>query len=116
MEQKIAKKTLVFDEIDTGVSGEIGYKVGEKLYTLSTSSQILCITHLPQVTALADKHIFVYKKVIDDKTYSEAKYLSKPELINYLSTLLGGYDSKTSKLHAEELLTLANNKKQDLNK
>lgn len=113
---KDSKKTLVFDEIDTGVSGEIGYKVGEKLYTLSTSSQILCITHLPQVTALADKHIFVYKKVIDDKTYSEAKYLSKPELINYLSTLLGGYDSKTSKLHAEELLTLANNKKHDLNK
>ncbi len=113
---KDSKKTLVFDEIDTGVSGEIGYKVGEKLYTLSTSSQILCITHLPQVTALADKHIFVYKKVIDDKTYSEAKYLSKSELINYLSTLLGGYDSKTSKLHAEELLTLANNKKRDLNK
>ena len=113
---KDSKKTLVFDEIDTGVSGEIGYKVGEKLYTLSTSSQILCITHLPQVTALADKHIFVYKKVIDDKTYSEAKHLSKSELINYLSTLLGGYDSKTSKLHAEELLTLANNKKHDLNK
>lgn len=109
-------KTLVFDEIDSGVSGEIGYKVGEKLYALSLSSQIICITHLPQVTALADNHIFVYKKVIDGKTFSEIKVLSNDDLIKYLSTLLGGYNSETSKLHAEELLNLAKNKKLDLNK
>ena len=109
-------KTLVFDEIDSGVSGEIGYKVGEKLYSLSLSSQILCITHLPQVTALADNHILVYKNVVDGKTISEIKILSKEELVKYLSTLLGGYDSETSKLHAEELLEMAKHRKLDLNK
>ena len=109
-------KTLVFDEIDSGVSGEIGYKVGEKLYSLSLSSQILCITHLPQVTALADNHILVYKNVVDGKTISEIKTLSKEELVKYLSTLLGGYDSETSKLHAEELLEMAKHRKLDLNK
>lgn len=109
-------KTLVFDEIDSGVSGEIGYKVGEKLYSLSLSSQILCITHLPQVTALADNHILVYKNVVDGKTISEIKILSKEELVKYLSTLLGGYDSETSKLHAEELLEMTKHRKLDLNK
>lgn len=109
-------KTLVFDEIDSGVSGEVGYKVGEKLYSLSTSSQVICITHLPQVTALADRHIYIHKEVENGKTKSCAKVLEKDDLIKYLSTLLGGYDSETSKLHAKELLDLASAKKGDLNK
>ena len=96
--------TLIFDEIDSGVSGEIGFKVGCKLDSLANYTQIICITHLPQVTALADRFIYVYKEVENDITVSHVKYLDDEQIISYLSTLLGGYDSQTSKMHAKELL------------
>ena len=55
--------TLIFDEIDTGVSGEVGQRVGEKMYQVSIGRQVLCITHLPQIAILSDYHYFVSKEV-----------------------------------------------------
>lgn len=107
---------LIFDEIDSGVSGEIGYKVGQKLCKLSKDYQILCITHLPQVTVLADKHIFISKSVEAGATKSMASYLDEKQLLSYITSLFGSYESEAGLNHAKELLTLAQNYKASLNK
>ncbi len=107
---------LVFDEIDSGVSGEIGYKVGQKLATLSKNYQIICITHLAQVTALADKHIFISKVVSNNQTKSVATYLNENQLLEYLSILFGSKSSEIGLMHSKELLNMATEYKQSLNK
>ena len=65
--------TLIFDEIDTGISGAIGKRVGEKMYQVSVKHQVLCITHLPQIAALSDNHYFVSKKVENGKTFTQIR-------------------------------------------
>ncbi len=107
---------LVFDEIDSGVSGEIGLKVGQKLALLSKNYQILCITHLAQVTALADKFIYIKKFVENNVTKSVATYLDEKQLLVYLSSLYGSITSDISIMHAQELLNLAKDYKNTLNK
>ncbi len=107
---------LVFDEIDSGVSGEIGYKVGQKLAMLSKKYQIICITHLAQVTALADRHIFISKVVENNQTKSIARYFDESQLLEYLSTLFGSKSSEIGLMHSKELLNMANEYKQSLNK
>lgn len=107
---------LVFDEIDSGVSGEIGLKVGQKLALLSKKYQVLCITHLAQVTALADKFIFIKKYVENNVTKSVATYLDDKEILVYLSSLFGSVTSDVSIMHAQELLNLAKEYKNSLNK
>ena len=109
-------KLLVFDEIDSGVSGEIGYKVGQKLAVLSKNYQVLCITHLPQVTALADKFIFIKKFVEQNETKSVASYLDDEELTKYLVTLFGSKESEAGLIHANELLESSREFKSMLNK
>ena len=106
---------LVFDEVDAGVSGEIGYKVGQKLAMLSKRYQIICITHLAQVTALADKHIYISKTVENNQTKSVAKYLNENELLKYLATLFGSKSSEIALMHSKELLNMSNDYKQSLN-
>lgn len=54
--------SIIFDEVDTGVSGRVAQAIGNKIYTISTKSQVLCITHLPQVAAMSDHHYFIEKK------------------------------------------------------
>ncbi len=62
--------TVIFDEIDTGISGRVAQSVGEKMYEISTKHQVFCITHLPQITSMSDNHYMVRKKkVIDNKTF-----------------------------------------------
>ena len=106
----------IFDEIDSGVSGEIGYKVGQKLYKLSKNYQVICITHLPQVTALADKCTLITKVVDDNSTKSVASEINESELIEYLSSLFGSYKSDAGLKHAQELLSQAKDFKLSLNK
>ena len=65
-----ADKTLIFDEIDAGISGKTASKVSNQLARLSLSHQIICITHLPQIAAMADAHYIIEKSVHDNKTYS----------------------------------------------
>lgn len=107
---------IIFDEIDSGVSGEIGYKVGQKLATLSNKYQIICITHLPQVTALADCYIYIKKFTENGHTKSVASYLNDEQVIEYLSSLFGSNKSEAGMLHAKELLDRAKSFKHELNK
>ena len=81
---------LVFDEIDAGISGRIAGKVGKLLKQISTSHQIISITHLPQIAALSDNHLFVSKKEISGETKAEIKTLNKEEKINEVAKMLSG--------------------------
>ncbi len=81
---------LVFDEIDSGISGKIAQLVGIKIHSLSAFHQLICITHLPQIAAFADNHLRVEKSTSDSTTEISVKVLSKAERINDLALLLGG--------------------------
>ena len=87
--------TLIFDEIDTGISGQVGQRVGEKMYQVSKNHQVLCITHLPQIAILSDHHYFVSKEIRNEKTFTNIRLLSNEEKIYQVATMLGG-DSVTN--------------------
>ncbi|MBW4828803.1 MAG: DNA repair protein RecN [Clostridiaceae bacterium] len=98
---------LIFDEIDTGISGRTAQIVGEKINNISKKHQVICISHLPQIAALADTHFSISKKITEDKTIVKVKKLNYEERINELARLLGGVDlTNTTKLHAKEMLEL----------
>ena len=84
--QKIG--TIIFDEIDTGISGEIASKVAKKIKELSYAHQVITITHLPQVACLSDHHIQISKSVKDGRTYAKAKELSLEEKIKEIASLI----------------------------
>lgn len=99
---------LIFDEIDTGISGRTAQIVGEKIKMLSSNHQIICISHLPQIAALADTHFIIEKDILKDKTRTVVRRLNKSERIDELSRLLGGVDlTNTTKQHAEEMLEMS---------
>jgi DNA repair protein RecN (Recombination protein N) len=82
--------TLIFDEIDSGVSGDVSMKMGLILKELSDRHQVICITHTPQVAARADKHYFVYKKVEDNRTVTNVRLLSADERVRSIAVMLSG--------------------------
>ena len=82
--------TLVFDEIDTGISGATAEMVGTKLQKLATNNQILCITHLAQIAAMGDNNYLIYKEVENDRTYTKIKELNEDEIASELSRMIGG--------------------------
>lgn len=99
---------LIFDEIDTGISGRTAQVISEKIAQIATTHQILCITHLPQIAAMADTHFQINKHVQNKKTTTNVNKLSDSERINELSRLLGGVDlTDTTKLHAKEMLEMS---------
>lgn len=97
--------TIVFDEIDTGVSGETAYKIGNVMSDLSVSLQLLAITHLPQIACRGEEHFFVYKEVIGKRTFTKVRKLSKDERIVEVARMLSG-DKPTAiaMQNAKELL------------
>ncbi len=82
--------TLIFDEIDTGISGEIGYVVGEKIAVLSKDNQVLCVTHLAQVACQGDAFYYVSKSTDDKTTYTNVRNLNGDEIEYELARMLGG--------------------------
>jgi len=82
--------TLIFDEIDTGVSGKTARKIGEKIRSVSKSKQVLCVTHLAQIASLADNHLYIMKNTIDGKTYTSVKLLNDDERISEIARIMGG--------------------------
>lgn len=97
--------TIIFDEIDTGVSGEIAHKMGDILKQMSANMQVFAITHLPQIAGKGKEHIKVYKVIKDDQTLSELKLLSKEERVMEIAQMLSGSNVSESALnHAKELL------------
>jgi DNA repair protein RecN (Recombination protein N) len=104
-----ATPVLVFDEVDANVGGEIGKAVGREIAALSKNHQIFCVTHLPQVAALADEHFVVKKSQTDDSTNVVIEQLDKAgeNRIAELARMLGDRNSQTALTHARELISLA---------
>lgn len=88
--QKMQLPTIIFDEVDTGVSGEIAHKMGEMMSSISQSIQVLAITHLPQVAVKGNNHYKVYKVDSGDATYTSMSELTKDERINEIAQMLSG--------------------------
>ncbi|MHB8281657.1 MAG: DNA repair protein RecN [bacterium] len=96
---------LIFDEIDSGIGGEVGDFIGEALRKISENSQVICITHLAQVASCGQKHLFVYKTVKDGRTYTLLKDLNTNERIVEIARMLSGdTESEASLTHAKEIL------------
>ncbi len=102
---KAGTETIVFDEIDTGVGGDIGTLIGQKLKQLAQSHQVICITHLPQIACQADIHFKVEKQIKDQQTITTIYPLNPDERINEITRMLGGKFS--SRPYAEALLKQA---------
>lgn len=81
--------TLIFDEIDTGISGKTAWKVSEQLDTVAHAHQVICITHLPQIAAMADVHFVIEKSSTDDNTITEIRHMDEEESLGELARLLG---------------------------
>ncbi len=97
--------TMIFDEIDTGVSGDVAGKMGKMLNDLSENHQIIVITHLPQVAAKGNKHFFVYKEVKEDMTYSNMHLLENENRILEIAKMLSGDPPSSSAIeNAKDLL------------
>ena len=97
--------TIVFDEIDTGVSGEIAHKMGDIMKDMSKTMQVFAITHLPQIAAKGNAHFKVSKSTVGEQTLSELKLLSKEDRIVEIAQMLSGKDISDSALnHAKALL------------
>ncbi len=103
--QKNLLPSIIFDEIDTGISGEIGGKIASIMKTISENMQVIAITHLPQIAATGRNHLMVYKTVDNGKTRTMIKALEKKQRIHEIATMLGGTNpSKSMVKTAEELL------------
>ncbi|MFH1073904.1 MAG: DNA repair protein RecN [Candidatus Firestonebacteria bacterium] len=96
--------TLVFDEIDTGIGGNMGLPAGKKMKEAAKSRQVICITHLPQIASLARQHICIEKSVKNNKTIINIEKLNKEGRIREIARMLGGSDNKAAIAHAKELL------------
>jgi DNA repair protein RecN (Recombination protein N) len=104
--------TMIFDEIDTGISGHIAQVVAEKLQNISRGRQVVCVTHLPQIASMADKHFLVTKKSDAQSTRTYLLPLEKDNRIEEIARLAGG-ESEVSKAHALEMIKKADIFKND---
>lgn len=108
-----ASDTLIFDEVDTGVSGRAAQAIAEKITRLARHCQVLCVTHLPQVACMADEHFHIFKEAIDGKTRTRVKLLTEEGRILELARMLGGVEvTDTTRNHALEMIRLAKETKQ----
>jgi DNA repair protein RecN (Recombination protein N) len=98
---------LIFDEIDAGISGRAGQVVGDKLWQLGRSHQVICVTHLPQIAALGDAHFRVAKHVVQDRTITEVQQLAGDERVTEIAQLLGGAVTRAARENASDLLERA---------
>ena len=96
--------TLIFDEIDTGVSGEVASKLGDIMKTMGESLQLVSITHLPQIASKAKHHFFVYKTIVDEKTHSNIKTLSNDERVNEIAKMLSNAEVTEEAMKAAAVL------------
>ena len=94
---------LIFDEIDTGISGKAAKSVGEKLKLIGKSHQVLCITHQPSIAAKGDENFYISKASKDGRTFTRVKKLNEEEVINEIARISNGEVTETAKNHAKEL-------------
>lgn len=100
--------SIIFDEVDTGVSGRVAQAIANKIHLVSEHSQVLCITHLPQVAAIADNHFYIEKDVVEERTFTHVFKIVGKKRTNEVARMLAGTEiTELSLAHAEELLDLA---------
>jgi DNA repair protein RecN (Recombination protein N) len=100
--------SIIFDEVDTGVSGRVAQAIAEKIYKVAIDSQVLCISHLPQVAAMADTHLLISKITKNGRTKASVAFLTDEEKIKEIGRMISGVEiTDLTKKHAEELLQLA---------
>ena len=109
MKQVLAQQdgvpTLIFDEVDTGVSGRAAQRIAEKLRSLAQYKQVLCVTHLPQLAALADTHMLIAKSEHDGRTFTTVTPLDREGRKQELARIIGGTNiTETTLKSAEEML------------
>ena len=98
--------TMIFDEIDTGVSGKAAQKIGVKLREISRNRQVLCVTHLAQIAAMADSHLYIEKTTKDNRTFTEVTVLDEDSRVGEIARIIGGDNITDSTLEtAREQLT-----------
>lgn len=100
-----ALPTIIFDEIDTGISGEVAHKAGQIMEQLSQNLQVITITHLPQIASKGNSHYFVYKDDSQDVTYTRIRKLTKQERVDEVAKMLSGEKAgESARQNAKELL------------
>jgi DNA repair protein RecN (Recombination protein N) len=100
-----AQRTLVFDEIDTGIGGRAAEAVGKKLKTLAKTSQVLCVTHLPQIATFADHHYLIEKKALAGRTKTSVREITGEERTEEVARMISGAKlTDTSRKHAEQMI------------
>ncbi|MCH5224414.1 MAG: DNA repair protein RecN [Muribaculaceae bacterium] len=104
MAKRMKLPTVIFDEIDTGVSGEIAHKMGKMMKEMSADMQVISVTHLPQVAASGDTHLKVYKADDKEKTVSHVKVLSSEERVNEIAGMLSGTTINEAALENAKIL------------
>lgn len=109
--------SIIFDEIDTGISGRIAQCVGEKMFVISSKHQVFCVTHLPQIACMSDVHYLISKYVKDNKTYTEVHPTTKVEKELEIARMIGGAEvTKLTLENSKELIKMAHHKKMELKK
>ncbi|WP_125982663.1 DNA repair protein RecN [Loigolactobacillus iwatensis] len=104
--------SIVFDEVDTGVSGRVAQAIADKISGIARFSQVLCITHLPQVAAMSDHHFFIQKQIVGKRTKTTVEALTLNSRVDELARMLAGTTvTKLTLEHAKELLELAETEK-----
>ncbi|ABS34497.1 DNA repair protein RecN [Clostridium botulinum] len=107
--------SVIFDEIDTGISGVVAQSVGEKMYSISHGRQVFCITHLSQIACMSDNHYYIHKEVLQDKTYTKVTKLSKEDKEIEIGKMIGGSNLTDITLqNAKEIIKIADNKKEKI--
>lgn len=107
-------ETMIFDEIDTGISGRTAWKVSEKMGILGKNHQLICITHLPQIAAMSDSHFVIEKQVTDGRSITGIRELSREESVKEMARMLGGDRiTEAAMQNAEEMKELAGKTKQN---
>jgi DNA repair protein RecN (Recombination protein N) len=97
--------SIIFDEVDTGVSGRVAQAIAEKIYKVAVDSQVLCISHLPQVAAMADTHLFIAKNIKAGRTNTSVQPLCKEDKVKEIGRMISGVEiTDLTKQHAQELL------------
>ena len=94
---------LIFDEIDTGISGKAGNSVGEKLKTISKKHQVIIVTHLASIAAKGNSNYYIYKEVEENNTKTRIKNLNEQEVLEEIARIASGIVSEISLQHAREL-------------
>ncbi|MFJ8066684.1 DNA repair protein RecN [Psychrobacillus sp. NPDC096426] len=109
--------SIIFDEVDTGVSGRVAQAIAEKIAGIATNSQVLCISHLPQVAAMADQHLMIKKEVTGNRTFTVLEEVIDDKRAEELSRMMSGAEiTSTTLKHSKELLKLAKDRKKILRK